>query len=71
MPRREYSKNYHAKYMRLKRQKIVDKNPIALCKTVWVVEGSNGEQIVFKNKRDINIKRIPKVDLKENFIKGY
>jgi hypothetical protein len=68
---KEYSTNYHAQYIREKRKQIAQKNPIALCKTVWIVETKDGQQVVFKNKKDIQIKRISKNELKSNFIKSY
>ena len=70
MPK-QYSDNYFAVYCRNVRQKIKEKDPVAFCKTVWVVTLPNGKQIAFKNKRDIIAKRIQKSELRNDFLKGY
>lgn len=65
-----YSSNYHAMYMRKKRQQMIEKDPIFTRQYVWVIEG-DGKQMVFKNKRDITIKKINKKDLQTDYIKAY
>ena len=75
MPRHKqgeaYSTTYQAQYMRQKRQQMVDKDPIALRKTVWVINTQNGQQIVFKDRKDITITRIPKQQMKTDCIKAF
>ena len=64
---KKYSNNYHAIYQRNQRKKMIKLDPLCLRKTVWVVEVGD-KQIVFKNKKDVKIKRINKNQLREDYI---
>ena len=64
---KKYSNNYHAIYKRNQRKKMIKLDPLCLRKTVWVVEVGD-KQIVFKNKKDVKIKRINKNQLREDYI---
>ena len=66
-----YSTKKTAEYMRKKRAELVKRDPLAMRSTVWVVEGSNGKQFVFKDRKDIKIRRIPKQDMKADAIKAF
>ena len=65
-----YCKNYHAVYMRNKRKKMLKTDPIYTKEYIWVIEGG-GKQMVFKNKKDIKIKKIKKQEMKPDCIKAY
>ena len=67
---KEYSKNYHATFMRDKRKKMIEQDPLYMRKCVWIVEAGD-KQIAFLNKRDIHIYRINKEDIKPNCIKTF
>lgn len=69
--KKEYSSKKHATYMRKYRKRQAEKDPLALRKMVWVIQTADGKQIVFRDKKDININRIPKEKLKHDFIKAY
>ena len=66
-----YSTNQSAIYMRKKREQMIKQDPLAMRSTVWIVEGSNGKQIVFKDRKDIKIQRIPKQQMKTDCIKAF
>ena len=66
-----HSTNYNAIYMRKKRAALIKQDPLALRSTVWIVEGSNGKQFVFKDRKDIVIKRVPKQQMKADCIKAF
>ena len=66
-----HSTNPNAVYMRKKREQMVKQDPLALRSTVWIVEGSNGKQLVFKDRKDITITRIPKQKMKVDCIKAF
>ena len=66
-----YINNYQARYLRKKRAEMVKKDPLAMRSTVWVVEGTNGKQLVFRDRKDIKIQRIPKQDMKTDCIKAF
>ena len=66
-----YSTNKTAEFMRKKRAKMVEKDPLALRSCVWVVEGTNGKQLVFRDRKDIKIRRIPKEQMKDDAIKAF
>ena len=66
-----YSTNKTAECMRRKRAKMVEKDPLAMRSTVWVVEGTNGKQLVFRDRKDIKIQRIPKQEMKTDCIKAF
>ena len=67
---KKYSTNYAAVYYRARRKKLAEKDPIALRKTVWVIQAGD-KQVVFRDRKDITIKRIPKEDIQNNSIKAY
>ena len=69
--KKKYATNYHATYMRNKRSKMIEKDPLYIRKCVWVVETSDNKQIAFLNRKDIHIKRIPKTELKSDYIKAF
>ena len=66
-----YSTSYQAQYIRRKREQMVKQDPLALRKTVWVINTQNGQQIVFKDRKDITITRIPKQQMKTDCIKAF
>ena len=66
-----YSTNKTAEFMRKKRAQMVKQDPLALRSCVWVVEGTNGKQFVFRDRKDIKIQRIPKQDIKTDAIKAF
>ena len=75
MPRHKqgepYSANKSAQYMRRKRAAMIKQDPLALRKTVWIINTENGKQIVFKDRKDIKIQRIPKQQMKTDCIKAF
>ena len=66
-----YSTNQSAICMRKKRAKMVNQDPLALRSTVWVINTVNGQQIVFKDRKDIKIQRINKQQMKTDCIKAF
>ena len=66
-----YSTNKTAECMRKKRAQMIKKDPLAMRSTVWTVEGSNGKQFVFRDRKDIKIQRIPKQEMKADSIKAF
>ena len=70
MKDKKYSTNYNAIYMREKRKKLVEKDPIYMRKCVWVVTAGD-KQIVFKDRKDIKIERISKDKMKPDCIKAF
>ena len=69
--KKEYSTKYNAVQMRKKRAEMVKKDPLYLRKCVWVVETVDNQQIAFKDRKDIKIRRISKDEMKENCIKSF
>ena len=66
-----YSTNQSAVCMRKKRAEMIKKDPRALRSTVWVINTANGQQIVFKDRKDIKIQRINKQQMKTDCIKAF
>ena len=69
--KKKYSNTYYAQWLRKKRMKMVNKNPLALRKCVWVIEGLDNKQYAFVNRNDIKIKRINKQELRDDCIKTF
>ena len=66
-----YSNNYQARYLRKKRAELVKQDPLAMRSTIWVIETPEGKQIVFRDRKDIKIQRIPKEQMKADCIKAF
>ena len=69
--KKPYSTTYHATYMRNKRANMIKKDPLHIRKCVWVVETADNKQIAFLNRKDIQIRRIPKSDLRSDHMKAF
>ena len=69
--KKQYSTSYHATFMRNKRKKMIANDPLYVRKCVWVVETADNKQIAFLNRKDIQIKRILKTDLRSDHIKAF
>ena len=66
-----YSTQYGAVSMRKRRKEFAKIDPLYPQRSVWIIE-VNGKQYVFAGKkRDIPIKRIPKSQLKEGYVKMF
>ena len=66
-----YSTKRDAVYMRKRRKELSKLDPLYPQSTVWIIE-VNGKQYVFAGKKkDIQIKRIPKTELRKGYVKMF